>query len=545
MPVTASTPAGRGRRPIRTIGQYSGLVAMVGVALLLLNLVSLRLFARLDLTDKKVFTLSPATRSRLKGLDDVVTVKVYFSKKLPPEMAGLERSTRDVLGELRAHSQGKLQYQFADPESDDQARAEVGRLGIRPVQLSVRTKDKLEAINVYMGMGIFYLDRNRAIPVLADASNLEYDLISAILRVTSEGDKVVTFLGDPEQMDLERKFARLKLALEHTYQVNTHDAKTGPVPAATNTLVVVSPKDLTDREKFEIDQSIMQGKSAVIVLDPLELNEKTFSMDQKGHKLGDLLEHYGVRVNSDLVEDVSSGFASFTQGYFTYTVPYPFFVKVQQSTMARENPSTRGVESVTLYFPSSLDILRSSGEGFQVDELLRTTNQAWSQSGGYFNINPQQQPGADRKSFTLAVALTGKLSSFYKGKPVLSDGGEALQSRSVTEETTNGRVVVVGDSDFLSNQAVGDPRNVGNLTFMMNVVDWLTLGEDLIQIRSKTGVDRPLRETTDRVRAMVKALVTFTVPVLVVLFGLIRYYLRRREQKIYAQLREQAVASSS
>lgn len=537
--------SGRGRRSFKTIGQYSALIALVGVVLLLLNLVSLRLFVRADLTDKNMYTLSRSTKARLKSLDDVVTVKVYYSEKRPPELAGLERATRDILGEFRAHSRGNLQYKFMDPQSNDEARRDVGRLNIPPVSLTIRTKDKLEATNVYIGMGVFYLDKTQAIPVVRDITNLEYDLLSAILRVTSEGDRTVTFLTGHDERDVAGDFKRFHMALENTYRVNTHDTSVGsPVPPDVDTLIVASPKELDERDLFEIDQFLMQGKSLMVLVDPVEIDPKQFQAGVRSHGLGNLLEHYGVKVRANLVEDVHSGFASFTQGYYSYTVPYPLFVKVLPSGMSADHPALKGIESVTMYWPSSLDVVRKSEEGFDIRELLTTSNQAWAQEGSVFNIAPQQSPGTERRTFTLAVAMTGSFKSYFSGKSVPPAEGAAVQeSRNVAEATESGKIVVIADSDFLLNQSLQDRQNTGNLILMMNLMDWLTLGEDLISVRSKIGVDRPLKEATDKERATLKLLVTGTVPLLVALFGLLRYWMRRRDQRIYSQLRQQAGAS--
>ncbi|MBI2061334.1 MAG: Gldg family protein [Nitrospirae bacterium] len=536
----------KARRKYKTIGQYSLLTFLAAAVLFLANLVSLRLFFRADLTDKNMYTLSDSTKKKLRSLDDVVTIKVYYSKKLPPELAGLERSTRDILGEFRAHSRGKLQYRFLDPDNSDEARTDVNQLGIQPLSLTVRTKDKLEALKAYIGMGVFYLDKSQAIPFVKDITNMEYDLMSAILRVMSEKDHGLTFLTGHGEKDLQDDYQHFKMVLDQSYRVDTHDTSSGvPLPATTDTLIVASPKDLKDQDKFEIDQFLMQGKSVVFLLDPVDLDKKTFMANPKPHNLGDLLEHYGVRVNTNLVEDVSAGMASFSQGYYNFTVPYPFFIKVLPTGMSKENPAVKGVESILLYWASSLDLLKKTEEGLKVEELLSTTDKAWSQQGGWFNVGPQQSPTGDRKSFVIAAALTGKFKSFYAGKtPPPIPGKSVQESRSVLEETSSGKVVVIGDSEFLANQALRDRSTGGNVQFMMNLVDWVTLGEDLIGIRSKVGVDRPLRETTENERMTIKILVTVLVPFLLIAYGLLRYYLRKREQKIYAQLREQASAAS-
>ena len=67
----------------------------------------------------------------------------------------------------------------------------------------------------------------------------------------------------------------------------------------------------------------------------------------------------------------------------------------------------------------------------------------------------------------------------------------------------------------------------------MNTVDWLTLGNDLIGIRSRGITTRPLQEVSEGVKSAVKFVNIFAIPILVIVYGLIRVYARRRARKIY------------
>ena len=66
-----------------SIGVVLLIVAIAG----LVNVIAVRRFARLDLTQNREYTVTKSTRAILAGLDDVVNVTVYFSKDLPPYLA--------------------------------------------------------------------------------------------------------------------------------------------------------------------------------------------------------------------------------------------------------------------------------------------------------------------------------------------------------------------------------------------------------------------------------------------------------------------------
>ena len=53
--------------------------------LFLLNTISTSRFFRIDLTDNNIFSLSTSSKSVIKDVDDLLTMKVYFSDDLPGE----------------------------------------------------------------------------------------------------------------------------------------------------------------------------------------------------------------------------------------------------------------------------------------------------------------------------------------------------------------------------------------------------------------------------------------------------------------------------
>ena len=156
----------------------------------LINFLSSRRFIRADLTADKRYTISQSTKSVLDRLDDIVTIDVYFSRQ-PPRVAQIRQSVRDMLDEYRAFSKN-LEINFIDPATGDEALKQKLRfMGIPEVQVNVIEKDKAELANVYMGIAILYEDKKEVLPVVQTTSNLEYDLTSAILKVTSTEVKTV------------------------------------------------------------------------------------------------------------------------------------------------------------------------------------------------------------------------------------------------------------------------------------------------------------------------------------------------------------------
>ena len=83
----------------------------------------------------------------------------------------------------------------------------------------------------------------------------------------------------------------------------------------------------------------------------------------------------------------------------------------------------------------------------------------------------------------------------------------------------------MADGDFVqdSYSQQGD-----NLALVQNIVDWLSQDEGLISIRSKTITSRPLVELEPGTRKLIKWFNILAVPVIFILFGLVRWMARRR-----------------
>src|SRR4051795_2338117 len=95
--------------------------------------------------------------------------------------------------------------------------------------------------------------------------------------------------------------------------------------------------------------------------------------------------------------------------------------------------------------------------------------------------------GPDRGPFLLAMAAQGAFKSAFAGKQIVKEDGTKVDGNVsqpgveplLPEAKSSARVVVVGDSDFISDQYVnlglrsGLQLYVANLAFTLNVIDWL------------------------------------------------------------------------
>jgi ABC-type uncharacterized transport system involved in gliding motility auxiliary subunit len=325
---------------------------------------------------------------------------------------------------------------------------------------------------------------------------------------------VVGYLTSNQTLDPQNEIPSAFRALSALYDVRQVNLTTDKqVAPEVNTLVIAGPKQKFSEDELKaIDVFVMRGGSLLLLADGVTVgNGLQASVNDLG--LDKLMEKYGLKLNHDLVADVSMGQASFSQGFLSFMVDYPFWPKVLRGGFDQNSTISTKLESLLLPWVSSVAVVNNNlGPSSKVTELVKSTNRAWQVTGN-FNLNPQQatNPGNEANQYDLALEIAGKFNSFYN-----------------KNLTGNSKIIVVGDSDFVKDSflSAGD-----NLTFFQNMVDGLSLDDALISIRAKGITSHPLTKTlSDTEKQTMKYLNIFGLTVLAIGFGMSRYYARKRNK---------------
>ena len=414
---------------IRYGGNTLAFIAIIFGILVLINFLSTRRFVRTDLTEDKRYTISNATKDVLGALDDIVTITVYFSTS-PAEVARVGRNVRDMLDEYKAFSTN-LQIDFVNPANfEDAQKQELRFKGIPEVQINVMRKDKAEIANVYMGISIGYSGKEETLPVVQSTANLEYDLTSTILKVTTKEAKTVGFLTGHGEFDInDQNYQQFRQLLDKNgqgqYNLTSVSLAGGKaVDETVSTLVIAGAKQpLTENEKYELDQFIMRGGRAVFLVDPIQLQPGTMQATPLSIGLNDLLAHYGAKLGNNLLIDRRfHDNARFQQGFMTVFQPYPYFVQIRKPNFSVEHAVTSQLETLTFPWTSSLEVV--ANEGVTATTLAKTSEFGQTLQG-YYNLMPNFPiPDAETQAYPVAIALEGTFKSFYADKevpPVESD----------------------------------------------------------------------------------------------------------------------------
>ena len=538
------------------------------------NYLSTLFFKRIDLTEKKVYSVSKATKKTLKKLDDIVTVRVCFSKNLPPHLKTLVSDVKDMLAEFKAYSGRNLNISYEDPSESEEKKRKIIELGVPEIQMQTYEKDKAQVINGFMGIVIQYADKKEVMPIVQNLTNLEYDLTQAIMKVSRKITPKVgvlktdtTFTLPPQYRqkdspeDFKTRYKPIFTALEKNYTVDMPEIrKADPISQEIKTLIIPGGNQFTNRDLFEIDQYFMKGGNLIVMVEPIAINFMYGATARpQDPAIMRLMEHYGARVEHDLILDASCGQVQIPQqvGPFQMNVAvnYPYFIKILPEGLNQNIPAVSSIADIVLPWTSSITLLvpgrdsfsKASGKssadtGVTASVLMKSSKKSWIVAGN-FDLNPQQKwaPPAQEgfKQSCLMAYLSGNFKSYFAGKsvPPLHEGdttqkdtasANADKNREIAAGNHDRHLVVVGNAGFLSSQFAGVP---GNNVWIQNVVDWLSSDENLISIRTRTMVDRSIRKDALKEGGSTATIVRFVnlllMPLCVIFAGLFIFFKRR------------------
>tara|TARA_B100001179_G_C18583326_1_gene401007 strand:- start:36 stop:1799 length:1764 start_codon:yes stop_codon:yes gene_type:complete len=460
---------------------------------------------RLDLTEDKIFTLSPATEEIVGQLDDLLTIDLYMSKDPPVQVSPVSRDINDFLDDVESSSDGMVKIARHFPEDDEKALKKADNAGIPPIQFNVRSQGELQIKTGYMGLALTYLDKREVVPFIQSVDGFEYRLASLVNKMLDDRSqkKIVAFLSGHQEMEISRELASFASVLNQQYQVITLATNEGiPIDLEdVDVLMITSPKSrIGETHRESIKNYITDGGKAFIAIEPVLVDfNQLAGIPNRDSSADFILSEFGISVESDLVFDLQSNetLAFGTGGAGNVYLPYPYWVKanVVDSKIGGE------VSNVVMPWASTVGILDLPDSEYTVSPLISTTE------FGSIDMNLRNlRPNSPTFSET-----TG--DNF-----VLSDLGVAL------EHSNGSRMVITGDADWISETAT---RFNTNVLLGLNIIDWLAQEDNLASVRSKVVSERNLVFSSDRHRNIVQYSNIGGVPLAFIILGLARFMQRR------------------
>jgi gliding-associated putative ABC transporter substrate-binding component GldG len=365
---------------------------------------------------------------------------------------------------------------------------------------------------------MLYEDKKEVLPVVQNLSSLEYDISSALKRLTSKMKKKIGYTTGHGEADLG-SMRQAYQTVSQQYDLAAVDLSKGePVPSDITALLVISPQNrFQDSAAYQIDQFLMRGGKLAFLLNRVNANLQMRMGQPLDLGLDDLLREYGAGVNPDLVRDIQCANISVMQqqGGLTFQSQVPFPYIPVASTFSTTNPIVKDLQGVIFPFVSSVDTSGAASRGLTSEVLIRTSKRSGRQTG-FFMMDPfQRYTPADlaESGIPLGVIVEGSFKSHYIGK----------QPAAVQTASPPTRIIVTGDGDFMKDEFLGSR---GNLTLFANIIDYLADDAGLITIRSKNVATPPLDPVSDGTKKAVKYANLVGPPLLIIAYGLMRW--RRR-----------------
>lgn len=580
----------------------AGLVFVVGVILILgmgvmLNAVtgSARM-GRIDLTEGKIFTVSPEAKNILGKLRSKVRITYYVSpeKNMPTPFKELRRDVTDKLADLASISEN-LQYEVVVVPDNKTELQELEKQGIVPFQAAELGLTSVTRMMVWSTLDISYADKDKRLLNRVDKSklaNLEYEVIRLISLMDRERPPHVTFVApmywpypaaknNPKLAEFFRKqgrpvdpvdrFSNLQENLQQEgYEVTRVDLTAEePLPKETDAIVVMGLHELEPRQKYEIARALYEGIPVILGVQRVMMSFPDSGQggvtpvpELQKHDWNPFLKELGLSIGDKIVCDVNH------LPIGTYITRRLGPIPIRQQVVVDIPPSML-ITPENLYKKSSISNKINNGVFFpwatkvKADEkkleshgldcvvLATTTEKAWELEKGnkqplsQTDVNPEAHEAAGK--IPLAVKVEGSFPDLFKGKrpawkkephdPNMPPPRIPPDPPETPKKAAPGTLLLFGSSEMFANgflQKTAQAQNApGNYLLMANALDTLALEKDLAMIRSKQTANRLFNKVDEGMVIFYYLFTVGFVPLIFLVIGIARFFVRSSRRESY------------
>lgn len=392
------------------------LILLFTGVLVLANYIAYKRLLRFDMTPEKRYTLSQQTISLLDSLADDIHATVFYKQR--------ERRELESLVELFARTSNRFHYNFIELDKNP---AKAQTLGITSYGGGIiESKDRREKVQYFT----------------------EENLVSAIIRLTEEGEKIVRFVKGHGEKDItssdpKNGYSSVKRALEsENYRVeDILLMQVEKVPEDTLILIVSGPqKDFFQKELNMLDAYIKNGGRVLILCEPSPLPN-----------IENFLRSFQIKLAHDFIIDTRSKLVA-----LDHLTPIILPDK--------GHPIAKYMNDVVV-FPVCRSVAPAEGSEAEVFCLSSPDSWAEQDSQSVYNDQVRFDRGKDLRG-PISVAISTLIKS----------------PESESSGTEPGRLVVIGDSDFVSNHYI---NVLANKDLFLNTVNWLAEKSALLATRIK------------------------------------------------------------
>lgn len=542
------------------------LVIVIGI-LIALNVLSSSYFTRIDLTADRRYTLTDSTKALLRNLKDVVFVKVYLKGDFPAGFQRLATSTKEMLDEFKVYGGEKIQYEFNDVitgKSEKELRdvvKEMSQKGLAPTNVQNRGGDEYSQQIVIPGALVTFGSREAPVNLLENTpgtgaqtalnnsiAHLEYNLTRSIRQLTQITKPRIGIIRGHGEMEDERLVDFLSSMADFYDPQFITLSDVVSIPDNIRTILIIRPQQtFSDKDKFKIDQYVMNGGTVLWLVDALNAGmdsvvaKRSFIALDYPLNLDDQLFRYGARINPDLLLDLQCNpvpLLTSMEGQQPKFTLFPCFY-FPVLTPVGSHPIVRNIDAVATQFAGTIDTVALSSVK-KIPLLVSSKNSRivftpWMVDFRDLRNRPNENEYRAKQQMG-AVLLEGVFPSLFQNR--LTPEMQAVLQDSLKQpfkaQSAPTKMIVISDGDMVANEfnAQGQPLALGfyrytgeyfgNKTFLMNCVDYLAGFPELINTRSKTIMLRLLDEAKVKAGRTTWMWINLAAPIgALLLFGLV------------------------
>ena len=559
---------------IKFLFSGTGLLSVAIALLISVGLISALPSVRIDLTEDDLFSLADGTRNIVSGLEEPIELLFFYSESATedqPQIRSYGTRVQELLREIVIASGGNLVLSIVDPEPFSEEEDLATQYGVQPVPVTQGGQ------GIYFGLVAVEFDNEKdlalrvseTMPLIRPDQEqfLEYEFMQLVTRVANPDLKVVGLLTtldidggfDPMTGQATQQWM-ITDYIRQLYDLRRIETDTEIIEEDVDILMIVHPEGLSEQTLYAIDQHVMRGGETFVFLDPtadsMVSRSERGSMIPAGMRsdLPGLLEAWGVDYASDKVLTDNTLALRVQMGQGSRPVAHIGMIGANRTALAGDDIITRRLENLNL---SSVGALAPrDGATTRFEPLIQSSSDAMLMNASLLEdvLDPSvlfDEFVSANERYTIAARVSGVISSaFPEGRPVSKDAAadaseeeaeadddndsdeariEKANSDSATVEghltRTSGEtnILLFADTDVLTDrlwvqvaqfmgQRIPQPY-ANNGDFVINALDNLSGGADLVSIRSRGRYSRPFervvklqREADDRLRTEEAAL---------------------------------------
>ena len=488
-------------------------ISITIIIFVLINLISMNWFIRFDLTDNKMYSLSSSSKNTIEKIDDPLTIDLYFSDDLPGQLQNNKRYVQDLLEEYAAYS-NNINFYFIPNNEDFSSKAQSD--GIQSQDIQVIENDEISFKTIFMGMKIRFGGKSEVIQLLGVETGLEYMLTKSIKKLT---DQKVLNIGIAEAGIKTYNNENLNTILSERFKIQ-NNLNLDSLPAIDLLIINGIEGDLNENEKNGLENYINNGGSLLIAQGRIKPDIQTQQGSLIQSNFFDFLDSLGLHIEENLVLDQNckSLMAQQKMGRMTVQrqIDYPFIPSINNFNSYDDiTTGLEGIQMIQIAFPSEITYTKQDSMFLP---LLETSNQS-AVMIDFFNLGalPEINPILNNLNESSKI-IGGKLQTTY-----------------------GGNIFLITDSDFFSDESIANMRLVRgdfneNYTFIENLIDVMVGDEELVALRSREILVRPLSEDVtgkenSSTRTKWKWIDLFLPVLLTIGYGLIRKSFREKRAR--------------